>query len=225
MIAASLATFLARASAPFRPDVLWRVPTLQRKLYLTFDDGPTRKGTPALLDLLDKYNAQATFFLIGQAAQTYPELVHAISSAGHTIGNHTQHHVDAWRAAAHVVKTDLMQGHQTLSDLIDKPVQWVRPPYGHLSSTFKTWCRAYQQVPVMWDVLTGDFWPTPSVSKRLHSVARRIRPGSILVLHDNARFHTTSLSLTAHLLQMFKAEGWQFEALAPLDSGPFLPHV
>lgn len=216
MNAAPLATRLARAAAPLWPGVLWRVPTRQRKLYLTFDDGPTRHGTPALLELLDRYQAKATFFVVGQATSTYPHLVRALAAAGHSIGNHTHTHLDPWRTPRARTEADLLHAHQALAELLAAPVRWTRPPYGHLTWGMRRWCEAHHQTLVMWDVLGGDYRPTPSVEQRVRYLIRSVRPGSVVVLHDNSRFHAHALPTAAALLGALSAEGWQFEALDAL---------
>lgn len=220
MTATPLATHLARASARLWPGVLWRVPTRERKLFLTFDDGPTRTGTPALLNLLDRYGAKASFFVVGQAAQTYPHLVQALAEAGHTVGNHTHTHLDPWRSTAAHVRADLEQGNSVLAALLAAPVRWTRPPYGHLTRGMQRWCTAQAQTLVMWDVLGGDFWPAPSMEARVQYLTRSVRPGSVVVLHDNARFHAQTLPLTEAFLSTLSAAGWQFEHLDALKPTP-----
>src|SRR5690606_32492249 len=96
----TLATHVPRAAARFFPDLLWRVRTDARTVYLTFDDGPTTALTLPLLELLDRFNARASFFLLGKHAALLPDAVREIAAAGHTIGNHTYTHPGAWLTPA-----------------------------------------------------------------------------------------------------------------------------
>lgn len=210
-----IATHGARFMARWLPDALWRGPTDadQKVAYLTFDDGPTPSLTRPLLDQLAAYDAKATFFLIGGHAEMHPDLVRAIVRGGHTIGNHTYTHPYPWRTPAARLQAQLDRTSKLLADQIGQPIRYVRPPYGQLNGAIQTWCAARTHRPVMWDVMPGDFLLHIGPSYVERFVQRRIRPGSIIVLHDNPIVEDTTPPALDTLLRSLSADGWRFEAL------------
>lgn len=213
MNTAYLATTLARTVASWMPDILFRVPETERVLYLTFDDGPTPKGTPFLLDLLDRYEAKATCFLIGRHAERYPDLVRALDQAGHTIGNHTFTHPDAWRTRSDLVRDDLERCTTLLESMQGRSICWMRPPYGRFTRAMRRWCGEQGQRMVLWDTLPADYLPSARMETILHRSTRWIRPGSVIVLHDNPKFHPVTLPAVERMLERLSDDGWTFKAL------------
>ncbi len=207
-------TYGLRLLAPLFPDMLWRHATDERVAYLTFDDGPTQEMTGALLDLLARYDARATFFLLGAQARAHPELVRALVDGGHALGNHTWAHPDAWRTPARQVLAELDRTTAFLEDLVQQPVRFMRPPYGHFTGTMRRWCREQGQCLVMWDVMPGDFLAGVTARYIEHFVRRALRPGSVVVLHDNPIAVDAALPALRALLPALTAEGWRFEALS-----------
>jgi peptidoglycan/xylan/chitin deacetylase (PgdA/CDA1 family) len=209
------ATRGARLMARWLPDAQWRGPARQDELvaYLTFDDGPTPTLTEPLLDRLAAHNAQATFFLIGGHAEQHPHLVRAIARAGHTIGNHTYTHPYPWQTPASRLQAELDRTSKLLADQTGQRVRCVRPPYGQLNGAMRTWCNARAHQPVMWDVMPGDFLRNVDQAYVERFVQRHIRPGSIIVLHDNPIVEGTTPGALDTLLPTLSADGWSFEAL------------
>lgn len=207
-----LATIVPRYLHRLYPDLLWRIPSDSRTLYLTFDDGPTSSLTGKILDVLNKYDAKASFFLIGQKALKYPDLVRAIQSAGHTIGNHTYSHPDAWHITREGLISELEKTTRILEDLVQQPVRWMRPPYGRFTQNMRDWCRLEGQRLTMWDVMPGDYLPRVTESRIRSHVVRYARQGSIVVLHDNIKAPDTPAALN-EILNRLGNEGWRFVAL------------
>jgi peptidoglycan/xylan/chitin deacetylase (PgdA/CDA1 family) len=206
-------TRLPRLVAPLYREVLWRRPADERIAYLTFDDGPTTAMTRRLLDLLARFDAPSTFFLIGAAAERDPDLVRAVHAAGHTLGNHTFTHPDAWRTEAALVVAELARTTSVLEDMVQAPIRWMRPPYGRFTAAMRAWCRQNRQRLTMWDVGPGDYLPdaTPAVIER--RIRRHLRPGSIVVLHDNPKARDVTPAVLERLLPALRGEGWRFAAL------------
>lgn len=207
-----LANAAPRTAAHLLPDLLWRRTDGTRTLYLTFDDGPDAT-TPDLLDLLDRYEIPASFFLIGAEARRRPDLVRAIRDAGHAIGQHTDTHPDPWRAPAVTVAAEMDRTTATLEDMLGEPVRWMRPPYGHVTFSMRAWARARQQRVVMWDVMPGDFLSSATSEVVFRRVVGLGRPGSIIVLHEGGHARRVTPPALARALPYLLADGYRFAAL------------
>jgi len=208
-----LATHGLRPFQRYFPDMLWRVEAKARTAYLTFDDGPTEELTDDLLDLLAEYDAQATHFLVGQHAEAHPDRVRAIVSAGHRIGNHTYTHVDPWSVPEEELLAELTRTSKRLSELAQSRIQALRPPYGHPTGTLRRWCAEQNQRMVMWDVMPGDYLKTATAARVSRFVIRHVRPGSVIVLHDNPICEDVTLPALETILDTLISEGWSFDAL------------
>jgi peptidoglycan/xylan/chitin deacetylase (PgdA/CDA1 family) len=208
-----LATHGLRPFQRFFPDMLWRVDTDERVAYLTFDDGPTPEVTPELLDLLEAFDARATCFLVGSNAEAHPDLVRRLHRAGHRIGNHTYTHPDPWSTPARRVRKELSRTTMKLESITGAPVRAMRPPYGHPTGPVRTWCAERSQRMVMWDVMPGDFLEGMTASSISSFVIRHVRPGSVIVLHDNPICEQVTPAALRTILQTLGRKGWRFEAL------------
>lgn len=208
-----LATHGLRPFQRFFPDLLWRVDSNARTAYLTFDDGPTPELTEPILDCLARYDAQATHFLVGDHADAHPELVRRIVTAGHRIGNHTYHHVDPWSVSQDTLARELQETTATLESIAQTGVRALRPPYGHPTGFLRRWCAEHHQRMVMWDVMPGDFLQTATTDRVASFVLNYIRPGSVIVLHDNPICEDVTPAALERILDTLTTEGWRFDAL------------
>jgi peptidoglycan/xylan/chitin deacetylase (PgdA/CDA1 family) len=220
-----LATFAARAAAPFFPELLWtgrkHVPSRvsphpgdgKKLLYLTFDDGPHSEGTKKLLKTLERHQVPASFFLIGKNVQAHPELTRDIAEAGHTVGNHTYSHLDAWMHSFGDVANELDQTTALLEELLGQPLLWMRPPHGHFTKKIRGWCRDHGQKLVIWDLMPADFVPWRNSVDIFSSIERHARRGSIVVLHDSDTSLRVTPAAVEQLLPRLIDNGWQFAAL------------
>lgn len=193
------------------PQRLWRVNTREKILYLTFDDGPHPRITPFVLDLLQQYQAKASFFCIGQRVQQYPAVYERIIKEGHRVGNHTYTHVNGWKTSVDQYENDIHQA----SRLIDSNL--FRPPYGRLRfSQARRVKSAMQRMDariVMWDLLSGDFDTSLTGQNCLTFCKKYWRPGSVIVLHDSEKAWDRLQVLLPSLLQQASYEGYSFKAL------------
>lgn len=209
----TIGTRVPRWAARYYPDLLWRMPTNERVVYFTFDDGPTDVLTPALLDILAQFDAQATFFVLGKYAQQHPALIHDLMNAGHTLGNHTFSHPDAWRSSPAKVLRELEQTTGLLENMTGHPLRWMRPPYGRFTRSMRRWCDLRRQRCTMWDIGPGDYLPTANTTNITRRILNAIRPGSIIVLHDNPKAKEVTPAALRASLQHLQKEGWRFDAL------------
>ncbi|HEY0977393.1 MAG TPA: polysaccharide deacetylase family protein [Flavobacteriales bacterium] len=160
--------------------LLCRVPHAGNDVFLTFDDGPDPVATPWVLDTLARHHAKATFFLIGRNAEAHPQLVQRIRHEGHTIGNHTWDHADAWRTPRADYLGSVERGHALTGSTL------FRPPYGHLTPGLVRTLHRRHRI-VQWDVIAGDFKADLDALRMAERVVSRTRPGSIVVFHDTQR--------------------------------------
>lgn len=185
------------------PGAFFRIKTSAKVLYLTFDDGPDPESTPAILRLLGKHNCRAVFFCNGESASAFPGLVKEISSGGHLTGNHSFSHADGWRTSHKDYTEDVYKADEYTSATL------FRPPYGHLKlRQFRELKKKYKIV--FWDLMPYDFDKKMTREKMLDMLKRKMRPGSIIVLHDSPG------SKAAEMLEEFlihaKKQGYRFDS-------------
>lgn len=207
-------TRIPRAAARFYGDVLWRMPSRSKTAYLTFDDGPTPEATEKILSILDRHGAKATFFLLGWRAERHKGLVRTLQAAGHGFGNHSYSHPDAWKSEASRVLAELERTNGLLEDLTGEPIRFMRPPYGRFTRAMRDWCLQQGQQLTMWDVGPGDYLEAMSTDAVVQHVEAHLRPGSIVVLHDNIRCAMKTPAALDRLLERLTGEGWSFSSLA-----------
>lgn len=199
--------FLLRA---FYSSCVWKMPAHEKVIYLSFDDGPHPIATPFVLEQLDMYNAKASFFCIGKNVIEYPEMYQQVIAKGHTVGNHTQHHVNGW----HTEDDLYLQNIQEASSLISS--DFFRPPYGRIKRSQIKKIHANKHLPqqiIMWDVLSGDFDTKMTGQDCLKNVLKYTQSGSIVVFHDSAKaWDRLQVALPA-TLEHFSKQGYQFRAL------------
>lgn len=191
------------------PNFHWRVETSDAPtIYFTFDDGPIPQLTPWLLEQLEQFDAKATFFCVGNNVRRYPELVDQVLDAGHTIGNHTMHHLDGWKS------DNVPYFHDVRHCAVQVKSSLFRPPYGRLKPSQAQFLQRHYEV-VMWDVLSGDFDPELNAEDCYQNVVNNARPGSIVVFHDSLKAEDKLRDFLPRLLAYYAALGYRFEALTP----------
>ena len=198
------------------PAFHWRIErsTAQPTLYLTFDDGPIPQLTPWVLEQLEQYDAKATFFCVGNNVRRYPAVLQQVIDAGHTVGNHTMHHLDGW-------KTDnVPYFHDVRHCAKQLKTSLFRPPYGRLKPSQVQFLQRHYEI-VMWDVLSGDFDPELTADDCYGNVIDNARPGSIVVLHDSLKAEEKVREILPRLLAYYSERGYAFDRLtAELVTSP-----
>jgi peptidoglycan/xylan/chitin deacetylase (PgdA/CDA1 family) len=185
---------------------LWRVETEEKKIFLTFDDGPVEEVTPAVLDVLDRYDAKATFFCVGDNIKKNPGVFEDIKKRGHAVANHSYNHLDGWKTDDHSYYKNI-EACQELTN-----TNLFRPPYGKLKPLqYNTLQKKY--TIVMWDVLSGDFDLNITKEKCLDNVLKHTRPGSIVLFHDSIKAKERMEYALPVFLEHFKELGYRFEKL------------
>ena len=188
------------------PNFTWRVPSGEKIIYLTFDDGPIPEVTPWVLEQLKQYDAKATFFCVGDNIRKHPEVFGQILEAGHTVGNHTFSHLNGWTTDNVKYFLNVRRcAHQVNSILF-------RPPYGRLMPKQTEFLQRHYRI-VMWDVLSGDFDPEITPEQCLSNVLKNAKQGSIVVMHDSRKAWERLEYVLPEVLEHFAAKGYQFRRL------------
>jgi peptidoglycan/xylan/chitin deacetylase (PgdA/CDA1 family) len=188
------------------PHFTWRIPTDEKQIFLTFDDGPIPEVTPWVLDQLEKYQAKASFFCVGDNIRKYPEIFQQVRDAGHTIGNHTMNHLNGW------VTENLTYFHNIRQGASQAKTSLFRPPYGRVTPKQTQFLLRHYRI-VMWDVLSGDFDTNISPDQVLKNVVQNVAPGSIVVFHDSVKSQERLEYALPKVLEHFTALGYTFDAL------------
>ena len=160
--------------------LVWRVPSSRKEVFLTFDDGPVPEVTPLVLSILKKYNVKATFFCVGENIQKYPEVFDLLLKEGHAVGNHTFHHIKAWKTDYN----DYLSEVEQCSLLVKSNL--FRPPYGQISRKIARNLGKDYRI-IMWSALTGDYDKMLSGDQCLANAIDNTSPGSIVVFHDSLK--------------------------------------
>jgi peptidoglycan/xylan/chitin deacetylase (PgdA/CDA1 family) len=186
------------------PEAIFRIKRDEKLLCLTFDDGPDPDSTPDLIDLLAKHNVKGLFFCDGRAARKYPELVDLIIANGHIIGNHGFSHLDGWRTSTERYVEDISMANELTGSL------FFRPPYGRMK------IRQYRKLKVkfkivLWDLMPYDFDNNFGSERSLHMLKKKIRPGSVIVLHDTPA--SSANSITGEFITYALSRGYRFEMI------------
>ena len=164
----------------FYHSVEWQVNDDSNSIFITFDDGPHPEITPKVLDMLDEYNAKATFFCVGDNVRKYPETYQQILSRGHRTGNHSFNHLNGWKTAYR----QYVQNVRKAATLIDSDL--LRPPYGKIGPMQLRHLKKDYRI-IMWTVLTYDFSKVITQEQCLQNSLIGLKPGSIVVFHDSEK--------------------------------------
>ena len=186
--------------------------TSEKKIAITFDDGPDSKITPAVLELLNKYNAKATFFCIGKHIEKNTDLIKIIDEKGHLIGNHTWSH-DKWfdLFSSKKMKSDIEKTNNLIYKTIYKKAKLFRPPYGVTNPTLKKAIKKFNFHTIGWSIRSFD--TISSTEKTLKRIKKSLSPGDIILLHDN-RGHI--VEILKSFLEYAKNENYQIIRLDEL---------
>src|SRR5664280_626242 len=182
-------------------EALFRIKSTEKILCLSFDDGPDPASTPDLLDILDRYHVPAVFFCSGQAAEKYPSLVEKIKEKGHIAGNHGFSHIDGWKTNTVDYCENVNHAFRFL------PGSYFRPPYGRITiSQYRKLKKKFRIV--FWDLMAYDFDSDFGAAQSLSVLKRKIRRGSVVVLHDKPQ--SSANTILPEFLDLAISSGYRF---------------
>ena len=192
------------------PNCTWKIPSKEKVIYISFDDGPHPEATPFVLAALKKFNAKATFFCIGNNVLKHPNVYESILLQGHQVGNHTYDHLNGWKTET----PTYIENIKDATNLIESNL--FRPPYGRITrkqiKNIKSDSKCPQHI-IMWDVLSGDFDLKLTGEDCAKNVIKNTQPGSIIVFHDSQKsWERMSVALPI-VLAYFSNLGYCLEAL------------
>ena len=182
-------------------NAIWSVEQSPDQIFLTYDDGPHPEITLPLLDLLDEYNAKATFFLIGKHAEKYPDLLKEYQVRGHTIGNHSFSHCNGLQRS----KANYLEDIEACNQVFKSP--YFRPPYGRMNPMLCKEIEKNYQI-VMWDVLSMDY-KLKTAKSCFQNIQKKAKGGSIIVMHENEKSKNIVLELTRMTLEFCAEKKWK----------------
>lgn len=178
----------------------------EKSVYLTFDDGPIPDITPWVLDLLDKYDIKATFFLVGDNIRKHPDEFRMIVERGHRVGNHTYNHIRGFEYQTDDYLANTEKANHTIqSDLF-------RPPHGHMGIKQYHALRSRYKI-VMWDLVTRDYSKHLNGAQVFSKVKRYVRNGSIITFHDSVKAEANMKYALPRSIEWMKEQGYAFKTL------------
>ena len=180
---------------------------------MTFDDGPHASLTPRLLDLLAARHLKATFFVIGQNAAEYPDIVRRAAREGHEIANHSWSHPNLGKMSDDGVRRELQKTDEAITSAIGKHPTLMRPPYGSITAHQKKWIHdEFGYRIIIWDVDPLD-WKRPGVSAVTNRIVKEARAGSIILAHD---IHPGTIEAMPATFEQLQAKGFKFVTVSEL---------
>ena len=193
------------------PKIIWRVP--DEHVYLTFDDGPDAKMTPALLTLLHKHTVRATFFLLGEKVRRHPEVVRQICEAGHAIGNHSFSHPNLIGKSKEVIRDEVLQTDAAIVDVVGKTPALFRPPYGRFGVELMGVLSETHHRLVLWSGSTKDYRTESDAEMISGALIRLAKPGKVILLHDGHLNSGNTLQALERTLGKLAERGLTFSSI------------
>ena len=188
----------------FFPSLIWKKKSSEKKIWLTFDDGPLPKVTPFILNILKKENVKATFFLVGEKIEKYPKLFNQIIKEGHIVANHSYSHKNGWLYNNKKYFNDIQKCQELMPEN-----KLFRPPYGKISPLQIREIKNHYKI-ILWDVLGWDFLTNITAKKVKGNILKNTVPGSILVLHNNQKSLEKLKPILKETIQNLKQKGFLF---------------
>lgn len=184
---------------PFLPK---RVDPEKKLIAFSFDDGPSRKNTEKILKALDKNNARATFFMLGQNAKYYPDLVKKVKESGNEVAGHSWNHPLLTKLGKKGVKKQMSQMNEAIASVTGSDVGLLRPPYGSINGTVK---KTVKDPLILWSIDTLD-WKTLNADKTADAILKQAKDGDIILMHD---IHAPTVEAVKKVLPKLEKKGFQ----------------
>lgn len=189
------------------PSLVWKCLTNEKKVWLTFDDGPNPKVTNYILNVLKKNNIKATFFCVGNKIEQYPDIINKIKQEGHTIGNHSYSHINGFKTSTKKYINDISKCQELIPN-----TKIFRPPFGKITPIQISKLKQDFKI-IMWDVMAYDFRDSLTKEECLLNVTDNVESGSIIVLHDNLKSFEKIKYLLPKIIDKLKDRKFNFSEI------------
>jgi peptidoglycan/xylan/chitin deacetylase (PgdA/CDA1 family) len=186
----------------------YQIPTTEREIYLTFDDGPCAETTPIILEILRKHDTKATFFCVGDNIINHPELFAQIKTEGHQVANHTMHHSKGF----YTNTNDYINEIDECAALVGNNL--FRPPHGLITPRQNAMLRNKGYKIIQWDVITYDWDTKHTTNDILNIIKQYTRPGSIIAMHDSIKAAPRILQVLDNIITWLKSQNYKIKTLA-----------
>ena len=190
----------------------------EKRIAITFDDGPHPYYTPKVLDILKREGILATFFVVGENVRSYPELVDRAISEGHEIGNHTNHHTFLSGLSNDEVRQAIDGCDDEIYHHDEYSTRLLRPPGGNYDSNVLRVCASRGYSVVLWSIDTRD-WAGTSASDMEKNVLENIKDGDIILMHDYIGKRSHTLEALERIIPKLKVRGYRFVTVSELIDG------
>ncbi len=180
-----------------------------KRVVLTFDDGPHPKQTLQILDLLDRYQIKATFFMIGVNVKHYPQVAAEVAARGHEIGNHTDTHSHAIRLDDALLKSEISLCEREVLQQTGKQCKLFRPPEGALTDSMRSTIKNMGYVNVLWTLDTRD-WAHTQPEQISEYIIKNAKNGDIILMHDYIGYNSPTLLALELFVPELLAQGFTF---------------
>ena len=196
------------------PEAIWKIPSGEKEVYLTFDDGPAPGVTPAVLDILRNKGVKATFFCVGENVYHHPEIFQQVIDDGHAVGNHTYNHLKGLEYTNNYYLSNVEKAYKLIGSRL------FRPPYGLFKrSQYRRLKSKY--LIIMWDVISCDYDPNLKPDEVFSNVVNFVRDGSIVTFHDSLKAENNVLTALPKVIDHLLAEGYTFKKIDISKTRPF----
>jgi peptidoglycan-N-acetylglucosamine deacetylase len=209
------ALFFSQAALTATGEPIRHVKTTQKVIALTFDDGPDKPYTQQILDVLNKNDVKATFFVLGGNAKANPDLIKEMMSQGHELGNHTMSHSKMKGRSVEAMVNDIQSVDTILHNLGYTKAIPFRAPMGITSDNLKVALQKLNKEHVLFTFLPQD-WTKISADQIYNNVMKEMKPGLIITLHDGGNRRENTVKATQMLITELKQQGYQFVTVSEL---------
>lgn len=186
-----------------------------KKIAITFDDGPHPRNTPEILKILDKHGVKATFFVIGINAKNYPEALSMVIDAGHEIGNHTYSHQVLKSKTKEEIEKEIIETEKEISKNNDFSTTLIRPPCGFYDDSLVGLAENNEYKIVLWSIDTHD-WAHASVESIVSTITKNVKGGDIILFHDYISGENNTPTALQIIIPKLKNMGYEFVTVSEL---------
>lgn len=218
LVSGLIATVVIAAShapdqpVPTPPAAAAKVAVPAKYVVLTFDDGPDPAYTPRILEILQEYDAKATFFAVGQNVRRHPKLTRRIHELGHSVQNHTWTHADLRKLTTASFQDQIRWTDEAIREQTGETPGCLRPPYGAMNSIVAKRAKSLDKGLVLWTVDSRD-WTRPGTAAIRRQVLRTVENGSVILLHDGGGNRSQTIAALPAILKSLKEQGYGFRTL------------